>query len=82
MTDDDRVRLDEISRKLDLLIEAFPRKDIEGHRRYHESIIEWRILRNRMLRSILQKMVEAGSLAGFGWLLYALWTMAKFEVRK
>ena len=64
------------------ILEAFPADDIEGHRRYHESVIEWRELRNKMVREAMIKCSSAGALAGMGWLLYALWQMFKMEVHR
>lgn len=68
--------------KLNSLILAFPGGDMEGHRRYHESIIEWRELRNKMVRAALEKAVGAGVLAGCGWIGYALWQAIKMEFKK
>jgi len=64
------------------LLSAYPAEDIEGHRRYHESVIEWRELRNKMVREALIKCASAGALAGLGWLLYAIWLAVKFELSK
>jgi hypothetical protein len=61
---------------------AFPVGDIEGHRRYHESVIEWRELRNKLVREALTKMVGAGVLAGLGWLGLAIWQALKVSVTK
>jgi hypothetical protein len=64
------------------LLGGFPADDIEGHRRYHESVIEWRELRNKLVREALTKMVGAGVLAGFGWLALAFWQAFKVTVTK
>lgn len=55
------------------LLSGFPADDVDGHRRYHESVIEWRELRNKMVREALMKVAQAGGLAAFGWLAMALW---------
>lgn len=68
--------------KLNALIMAFPGGDMEGHRRYHESVIEWRELRNKMIRAALEKVAGAGALAGCVWIAYALWQALKMEFRK
>lgn len=64
------------------LMTAFPAADVEGHRRYHESVIEWRELRNKLVREALTKMVGAGALAAIGWLALALWQAFKVTVTK
>lgn len=68
--------------KLNALIMAFPGGDMDGHRRYHESVIEWRELRNKMIRAALEKVAGAGALAGCVWIAYALWQALKMEFRK
>lgn len=61
---------------------AFPGDDPEGHRRYHESLIEWRELRNNMVRAALIQAAKLGGLGAIGWVAYALWTAFKMELRK
>lgn len=61
---------------------GFPNDDPESHRRYHESVIEWRELRNKMVKEALVKAAQGGGLAGLGWVLYALWTALKMEVMR
>ena len=64
------------------LLSGFPADDVEGHRRYHESVIEWRELRNKMVREALAKVAQAGALAAFGWLALAVWQSFKITVAK
>jgi len=64
------------------LLSGFPADDVEGHRRYHESVIEWRELRNKLVREALTKMVGAGALAAIGWLVLAFWQAFKVTVTK
>lgn len=64
------------------LAQAFPGGDVDGHRRYHESVIEWRELRNKMVREALIKVAQAGALAGAGWVLVAIWNAFKFTVKQ
>jgi hypothetical protein len=64
------------------LLSAFPADDVDGHRRYHESVIEWRELRNKLVREALMKMFGAGALAATGWLALALWQAFKVTVTK
>lgn len=62
------------------LMSGFPADDVEGHRRYHESVIEWRELRNKMVREAMMKVAQAGTLAAFGWLALAIWKSFRFSV--
>lgn len=64
------------------LINAFPAGDTDGHRRYHETVIEWRELRNKIVRECLIHAAKIGGLAGLGWILYAIWTALKLELGK
>lgn len=64
------------------LLSGFPANDIDGHRCYHESVIEWRELRNRMVREALMKIAGAGTLAAIGWLLMAIWQSFKVTVTR
>lgn len=68
--------------RVNALMLGFPGGDMDGHRRYHEGVIEWQALRNRLVLSALEKMAGAGALAGFGWLLYAIWITVRMEVKK
>ena len=56
--------------------------DCEGHRRYHEGVIEWQKLRNDMVRESLIKMAQAGALGGAGWLAFAIWQSIKISVKQ
>lgn len=64
------------------LARGFPDGDPDSHRRYHETVIEWRELRNRIVRDALAKAGTVGFFAGAGWVLYALWTAIKMEVMR
>lgn len=64
------------------LLSGFPADDVEGHRRYHESVIEWRELRNKMVREALVNVAKAGTLAGLGWLALAIWKAFQISVTR
>lgn len=55
------------------LMSAFPSSDVDGHRRYHESVIEWRELRNKLVRESLIKAAQATTLGALGWVALAIW---------
>ena len=61
---------------------GFPDGDPDSHRRYHESVIEWRELRNKMVREALIKAAAVGGIGGIGWIAYAVWTALKMEVMR
>lgn len=61
---------------------GFPDGDPESHRRYHESIIEWRELRNQMVKSALIQAAKVGGIGAIGWIAYAVWTAFKLELLK
>lgn len=61
---------------------AFPGGDIHGHRRYHDTVIEWRELRNKMLREVLVGIAKFGTLGLVVWIGVALWKAFVFEVLK
>ena len=64
------------------LAAAFPAGDLDGHRRYHESVIEWREQRNKIVREGLAKIVHMGFIGGTGWLLYVIWQAVKVTVKQ
>lgn len=70
------------TRKTDQLLSAFPAGDIDGHRRYHEAVIEWRELRNKMVGEALIKAAGAGVVGGLGWIAYALWKSFLITVKQ
>lgn len=75
-------QIEDIQRNVTVLATGFPDGDIEGHRRYHESVIKWHELRNQVLRAALEKVTQAGAVAGVGYLLLLFWEWFKLEVKK
>lgn len=61
---------------------GFPDGDPDSHRRYHESVIEWRELRNKMVRDALTHAAKVGGIGAACWVAYAVWTAFKMEVLK
>jgi hypothetical protein len=66
--------------KTEELLNAFPSGDIDGHRRYHQSVIEWRELRNKMVREAFINMAKVGSLAAAGILIAVAWKALKISI--
>lgn len=75
-----RAELASNTRKTEQVLSAFPAGDTDGHRRYHESVIEWRELRNRMVKEGLIKVAQTGMLGGAGILLVLIWRAFKISV--
>lgn len=74
--------LTEIKRELDEIKEGFPGGDPCSHRRYHESIIEWRETRTKFIRDTTAQIVRAGILGGLAWAVYGFWVLIKMEFQK
>lgn len=67
---------------IEKVLSGFPAGDFDGHRRYHESVIEWRELRNKLVREALIKVAQGGALAGAGWVALAIWNAFKITVKQ
>lgn len=70
----------ELQKSTTRLLSGFPADDVEGHRRYHESVIEWRELRNKLVREALIKLAGAGAIATAGILITLAWQVFKVKV--
>lgn len=77
-----QIELRRLAEEVTKIAKGFPMDDPESHRRYHESVIEWRETRNKMVKQCLIKAGEAGTLGCVGWILYSLWVAFKMEVMK
>lgn len=77
-----RDELGQLTSDTEKILRAFPAGDFEGHRRYHESVIEWRELRNKLVREALIKVVQCGAWAGAGWIALAIWQSFKLTVKQ
>lgn len=73
-------QIDELQRTVTEIAGGFPDGDPAAHRRYHESVIEWRELRNKMVRDALIHAAKVGGLGGACWIAYAIWTALKMEI--
>lgn len=77
-----QARLSSIEEQQELLLRGFPGGDVDGHRRFHESLIEWRELRNKMVKEALVHAAKVGGIGATGWVLYAIWLAIKMEMIK
>lgn len=75
-------KLADVQASNDRLLSGFPAEDVDGHRRYHESVIEWRELRNKMVREALVNVAKGGTLAALGWLAIAIWKAFQISVTR
>jgi len=75
-------RLEQVQVKQAAIIAGFPDSDPYTHRRYHESVMEWRELRNNMVREALIQAAKVGGLGAIGWVAYAVWQVIKMEIMK
>lgn len=77
-----QARLSAIEDQQELLLRGFPSGDVDGHRRFHESLIEWRELRNKMVKEALIHAAKVGGIGAIGWVMYAIWQTMKMEITK
>lgn len=77
-----RAELAANTRKTEQLINAFPAGDTDGHRRYHEAVIEWREVRNKMVKEALIKAAAATTLGALGWIAVAIWKSFLMTVKQ
>ncbi len=74
--------IDRMQVEIETLMSGFPDSDPGSHRRYHESVIEWRETRNRLVKEALANAAKVGGVAAAGWVVYALWIAFKMELHK
>lgn len=77
-----RDELRDVAHRLEEIKRGFPAGDYEGHRRYHEAVIERMELRNKLVREALTKAVQTGTLIAFGWVAVAMWNYFKMNVNQ
>lgn len=67
---------------MDVINRAFPGGDYEGHGRYHQTEIEFRQTRRRVIENLISRSVEAGWFAGVGFILWAVFLLIKDHITK
>lgn len=72
----------DILQRVDALSRGFPAGDYDGHRRYHEAVIERMELRNKLVREALTKAVQATTIGALGWVAVAMWNYFKLNVNQ
>jgi hypothetical protein len=73
-------KLDEVIRRVDDLHKAFPGGDWEGHRRYHETLIEKAEARTKFYEDLRGELAKKGMWALIVLLGLALWQYFKSKV--
>lgn len=63
----------DINKKLDIISSAFPSSDFEGHRRYHETVIELLAERRRLRIAIQEKTISGLIWVGIVGMGTAVW---------
>lgn len=66
-------RLFSIETKMDVVASAFPARDFEGHRRYHQSLIDVLEERRAFYRSLKEKTITGLVWATVVWIGVAAW---------
>lgn len=67
------------SRKIDQILKAFPDADVEGHRRYHEEVMQALADRKRIRQAVLEHALKSSSwlflvgLAGVALFMFKNW---------
>lgn len=57
-------KIDGLGKQIELVMTAFPGKDFEGHRRYHETMIEMLAERRRLRQAVQEKTISGLVWAG------------------
>jgi hypothetical protein len=73
-------KLDEVIRRVDDLHKGFPAGDWEGHRRYHETLIERAEARTKFYDDLRVELAKKGIWALLALLGIALWQYIKSKV--
>lgn len=68
-----RGELAENTRKIDQVLKGFPSGDTDGHRRFHEEVIQQMADRRRIRQELLSHLLKASTWAALTSVVYALW---------
>ena len=61
---------------------AFPEGDPEGHRKFHEALLETQQWYKHLRRTVTEKIIVGISFFIAGWLATILWEYLKYQVVK
>lgn len=71
------LRITTVETDMRALKSAFPAGDTDGHRRYHELIIEEIDAKKRLRHAIIEKTIPGILWAALVWVLFACWNSLK-----
>lgn len=74
-------RLEAVETEVKVLRTAFPTGDVDGHRRYHELMIEEIEEKRRLRRAVVEKSISGLVWAGMVGIGVALWHYLKQAIR-
>lgn len=66
-------RLSSIETKMEVIVSAFPANDFEGHRRYHQALIDVLEAKRAFYRSVKEKTLTGLIWAAIVWIGLAAW---------
>jgi hypothetical protein len=75
-----RTELAENTRKTDLILKGFPDGDPDGHRRYHEEVIQQMADRRKLRQELLTHLLKASSWPALFGVCYVLWKYFKTQI--
>lgn len=75
-------QLYDLKDKCKTLEAGFPLEDPNGHRKYHEAIIERQQLRNDIFRESLTHAAKVGFLSGIVFFCWLVWLYLKTEISR
>jgi hypothetical protein len=75
-----RAELAENTRSIGQILKGFPEGDPDGHRRYHEEVIQQMSERRKLRQEILTHLLKASSWPALAGVCYVLWKYFKSQV--
>jgi hypothetical protein len=75
-----REELAENTRKTDLILKGFPQGDPDGHRRYHEEVMQQMAERRKLRQELLTHLLKASSWPALVGVCYVLWRYFKTQL--
>ncbi|MFA7488186.1 MAG: hypothetical protein WCY72_08890 [Lysobacteraceae bacterium] len=75
-------KFNEIESKYERIMCGFPDQDPDGHRAYHQVVIERQKLRNEIMRGAAIRMGQGGIFAFLAAMAWLAWELFKKEIQK
>lgn len=77
-----RAELAENTRTISQILKGFPEGDPDGHRRYHEEVIQQAAERRMLLQEVRMHLLKAASWPALAGAFYVMWQYFKSQVTK